>query len=355
MFELGAGGLGNVQSRCDIGWGHQKSRPTLLCHSPGACPCPSPGNGVSCSSSGIIGSPEHPKSASSRSRALSQQHQFPITNLPRARRILWKAPTTSTKDPEPALPAEDTGSRQRALLPLGEFSSHHRIRWESRVAQSPSQSCPMAQIRPRWIWSHGEQAAPEDSRATITVIRNGGSGLADPAGILSCFMGGQIAGDVQGPLLCPILSAGMCWHTQSSAQPHSHLPLVMLPQVSSWAHLCSHPPHSCSGIHLSGSSGGTYEPPMAQGCSSFLELWEHLCPPFVGDTGNGKEWDPPLQIWDKPTHTPLLFPPFTQEAAPRATPLPTIVSSDRCLADPRNHPAGIEKHKLKQIAVLYCK
>lgn len=132
---------------------------------------------------------------------------------------------TSTKDPEPALPAEDTGSRQRALLPLGEFSSHHRIHWESRVAQSPSQSCPMAQIPPRWIWSRGEQAAPEDSRATITVIRNGGSGLADPAGILSCFMGGQIARDVQGPLLCPILSSGMCWHTQSSAQPHSHLPL----------------------------------------------------------------------------------------------------------------------------------
>lgn len=205
----GSRGLGKcaepARSPRDTGWGYQGSSPrsaTLLCHKPGARPCPSPGNGVFSSSSGTVScsaAPNIPNSASSRSRALSQQHQgsFPSRTCREQGRIPWKAPNALNGraragegpcwvwEPAAAVPPQDPlgipgGSEPFPVLPHGPDSSH-------------------------WIWSHGEQPAPEDARATITVIRNGGSGLADPAGILRCFVEVQIAWDVRGPLLCPML------------------------------------------------------------------------------------------------------------------------------------------------------
>lgn len=119
------------------------------------------GMGFACSSSGSISCSAAlniPNSASSRSRAPSQQRQgsFPSPqHLLRARRILWKAPTTPNSRAPPGPPTLlcRQGTLGAAEGPEGFGSqrqqrSHRRIHRESQVAQSPPQSCPVAQIPP---------------------------------------------------------------------------------------------------------------------------------------------------------------------------------------------------------------
>lgn len=181
---------------------------------------------------GFAAAPNIPNPASSRSQALSQQHQGGFHHKPAESKNCLESPNhsegpgSSTRDPDPALPV---GEQQRALLGLG-ASSRIPLQDPLRIpgGSEPFPVLPHGPDSSRRIWSHGEQAAPEDARATITVIRNGGSGLADPAGMLQCFMEAHIAQDIQGPLMCPMLlhrdvhtCAGTRW-AELSQIPSSH-------------------------------------------------------------------------------------------------------------------------------------
>lgn len=250
----------------------------------------------------LLCSPKQTKFCLQQELGPSQQCQVPITHLLRARRILWKAPTT--RDPDPALPAGDTGSQQRALRGLGASGSipTGNPRW-LRALPSPA---PWPRFLPR------RTSSPGGWHSQVTVIRNGGSGLAEPAGTLPCFVEAQIPRDAQGLLRRDVPTCAGTLGAELSQFPAPTGDAVPGKQLG---HLCS---HSCSGICLSGSS--VQWAPMNLPWHRDALPWNHPCPPFLGvtagPTGNGEEWEPPLQAWGKPTHTPC--PPLhpTQQPGP---------------------------------------